>query len=557
MDTKTIFENLKGNWKAWLTVAMINIPLSISLAVASGATPLQWIITWIWAWVIASIFASSHYNVFWVAWALSSILLGFVLANWENGIFLLPLIAIFAWIFMLIVYFLKITKYITLIPSTALHGFLISVWITIALWQVSGALWLNDPSLWIPQHKEVLMNLIEVGRNIFHTNIVSFIVFSLGLWFLVVGKKYFPRFPSVIVLTIVWIWVWLLVHNGFLPEMLLLVDKYPQLQFELFQFPFANISISSVWEFIDIAKWLLSVSLVVAIIAIIETIISAKIAEKITKVKFSKDREVLGLWLSNIWVWILWGLPNTAVFIRTALNINSWATHRTSGFLIAIFTLVISALLFNGAFKFLPFPIISAILMNIALWLIDINLLKKLYSLEKTAFFITITTTIFAVVFEATYGILIWTAITLIIYIRKITNSNANISIFRKNGEVEKISLTKYLQKQEDWDVILAKFSWGLNYLNIEWNIAAIEKLNANQKVIISLGHIWNIDVDGIEAIDEMIDTLHANQIDVYISWSKDFDFISKLHSFKKLEKAGKIFASSTEALDQVVVSKK
>jgi MFS superfamily sulfate permease-like transporter len=38
----------------------------------------------------------------------------------------------------------------------------------------------------------------------------------------------------------------------------------------------------------------------VSIIAIIETIISAKIAEKITKVKFSKDREVLGLALSNI-----------------------------------------------------------------------------------------------------------------------------------------------------------------------------------------------------------------------------------------------------------------
>jgi MFS superfamily sulfate permease-like transporter len=195
--------------------------------------------------------------------------------------------------------------------------------------------------------------------------------------------------------------------------------------------------------------------------------------------------------------------------------------------------------------------------MNIALWLIDINLLKKLYTLEKTAFFITITTTIFAVVFEATYWILIWTAITLIIYIRKITNSNANISIFRKNGEVEKISLSKYLQKQQDWDVILTKFSWWLNYLNIEWNIAAIEKLNANQKVIISLWHIWNIDVDWIEAIDEMIDTLEANRIDVYISWSKDFDFISKLHSFQRLEKAGKIFSSSTEALDAVATNKK
>ncbi|MGE4443648.1 MAG: SulP family inorganic anion transporter [Candidatus Altimarinota bacterium] len=557
MDTKTIFENLKGNWKAGLTVAMINIPLSISLAVASGATPLQGIITGIWAGVIASIFASSHYNVFGVAGALSSILLGFVLANGENGVFLLPLIAIFAGIFMLIIYFLKITKYITLIPSTALHGFLISVGITIALGQVSGALGLNDPVLGIPQHKEVLMNLIEVGKNIFHTNIVSVIVFSLGLGFLIVGKKYFPKFPSVIVLTVIGIGIGLLVHNGFLPKMLLLVDKYPEIKFELFQFPFANISISSIGEFIDIAKGLLSVSLVVAIIAIIETIISAKIAEKITKVKFSKDREVLGLGLSNIGVGLLGGLPNTAVFIRTALNINSGATHRTSGFLIAIFTLLISALLFNGAFKFLPFPIISAILMNIALGLIDINLLKKLYTLEKTAFFITITTTIFAVVFEATYGILIGTAITLIIYIRKITNSNANISIFRKNGEVEKISLSKYLQKQQDGDVILTKFSGGLNYLNIEGNIAAIEKLNANQKVIISLGHIGNIDVDGIEAIDEMIDTLEANRIDVYISGSKDFDFISKLHSFQRLEKAGKIFSSSTEALDAVATNKK
>lgn len=124
--------------------------------------------------------------------------------------------------------------------------------------------------------------------------------------------------------------------------------------------------------------------------------------------------------------------------------------------------------------------------------------------------------------------------------------------MFRKNWDVEKISLTKYLEKQESWDLILTKFSGWLNYLNIEWNISAIEKLNKNQKVIISLGHIWNIDVDGIEAIDEMIDTLEANKIDVYIAWSKDFDFMSKLHTFEKLQKSWKIFNSSTEALDKL-----
>lgn len=64
MNTAKILSNLKSNWKAGLTVAMINIPLSISLAVASGATPLQGIITAVWSGIIAAFFASSHYNVF-------------------------------------------------------------------------------------------------------------------------------------------------------------------------------------------------------------------------------------------------------------------------------------------------------------------------------------------------------------------------------------------------------------------------------------------------------------------------------------------------------------
>lgn len=551
-----IIDKIKTNWKPGLTVAMINIPLSISLAVASGATPLQGIITWIWAWIIASIFASSHYNVFWVAGALSSILMGFVLLHPENWVFLLPLIAIFSWFFILLVYIFKFTKYITLIPSTALHWFLISVWITIALSQLPWALGLNDPSLRIEQHKEVFMNLVEVYKNFIHINWAAFITFALGLGFLMTLKKYAPKFPAVIVLTIIWVWVWFLVSKGFLPDMLLLVDKYPSLAFGLWDFSyFSNIKIDSFAHFYDIVKSLFAISLVVAIIAIIETIISAKIAEKITKVKFDKDKEVFGLAMSNIGTWIVWGLPNTAVFIRTALNINAGRTHKISSFLIALFTLIIAALLFNGAFKYLAFPIISSILINIAIGLIDINLLKKLYHLEKQALFITLVTTFFSVFWEPTYGILIWTVITLLIYVRKITKSDANISIFRKWENVKKMTLLSYLENQNKDDVLLIKFHWGLNYLNIELNSNAIEKLNHNQKVIISLAHISNIDIDGMETIDEMIDSLENNWIEVYISWVEDVqkDYIFKLHSFAKLKEKWRIFNSSTSVLDKLM----
>ena len=311
-------QKIKDNYKAWINVALINIPLSISLAVASWATPSQWIITAIWSWIFAFFFASSNYNVFWVAWALASILMTFVLSttNWAQ---LLPFIAIFAWLFMLVIYFFKITKYITLIPSTVLHWFLISVWITIALGQISGALWLNNPVLQIPQHKEIIYNMWEIIKNIWKTDIISFLVFLWWLCFLLLNKLFFKKIPWVIILTIIWIIIWIFSSKWVFPDLVLLIDKYPSIKFSLAQNSFSSIYLLKDFNvLINIIK----VSIMVWLIAIIETIISAKIAWNITKTKFKKNKEVLWLALANIWSWIFWGLPNTAVFIRTALNIN-------------------------------------------------------------------------------------------------------------------------------------------------------------------------------------------------------------------------------------------
>lgn len=553
MDTQKVIWLLKNNWKSGLTVAIINIPLSISLAVASWATPIQWIITWIWAWIIASIFASSHYNIFWVAGALTSILLTFVLANGENGVALLPLLAICSGLIMYVIYLLKITKYITLIPSTVLHWFLISVWITIALWQISGALWLNNPVLNIPQHKEIYMNLFEVFNHITSTDIASFLLFAFWLVFLLIFKKYKPAFPAVIALTIFWVIFGMLTKTG-LPTILQLSDKYTDLTFTLFQNPF-NFKIANIKEFVSLANILFTTSLVIAIIAILETIISAKIAEKITKVKFNKDREVLWLALSNMWSGIMWWLPATAVFIRTALNIKSWATHKTSAFLVAIITLVISALLFNWYFKYLPFPIISAILMNIALWLIDINLLKKLYSIEKIAFYTTILTTALAILIEPIYGILAWISVTLLIFLRRVTKSDVNVSIFRKWEFTIKDKLTNYLLDQKVWDILLMKFSGGLNYLNIENIFSSIEQLNQKQTIIISFSHMWDLDIDWLEMLNEMIEHLHNNEVTIYLSWIEweNKDLISKIEIYPEMEKNGMIKDSTSAILQELL----
>lgn len=547
-----IIENLKNNWKSWLTVALINIPLSISIAVASGATPLQWLLTGIWWGLFAAIFASSRYNIFGVAWALTSILLAFALTN---GPELLPLLAIVSWVMIIIISLLKITKYITLLPSTVLHGFLISVWVTIALWQLSAALWLNNPALHIHQHKEIYMNLVEIVKNIWSTNIVALVVSLLWFSFLFITKRKYPSFPWVIVLTVVWVILWYLVSKGYLPNMLLLTDKYANLQFKLFEFPFLKIRFDSIRQWIEIIKPLLVTSLVIAIIAILETTISAKIAEKMTKQKFNKDKEVLWLWMSNLFSGLLWWLPSTAVFIRTALNIKSGATSKYSAWITAIFTLLISALFLTWCLKYLPFPIIAAILINIAVWLIDINLLKKLYKLEKRSFYITLLVTFVSVFYEPTYWIILWTAISLLIFLKWVTNWNAKVSIFRNKNFFDKMWIHKYVKIQENNDILLLKFVWWLNYLNLEHNLQYVEQLNSSQSIIISFSHMWNLDIDWFEALEEIVHHLKSKWIIVYFSWiwDKIKPIVSKLDIYAQMEKDWKIISSTSLALSQLL----
>lgn len=129
----SIISRIRGNYKSGIAVALVNIPLSLALAVASlgnhPAAPLMGILTAIWAGLVASLFASSKHNIFGPAGALSGILLAFSI---QYGAQYVPIVALVSGLLIFIVYTFKLSKYITLIPSSALHGFLLGVGITIA-----------------------------------------------------------------------------------------------------------------------------------------------------------------------------------------------------------------------------------------------------------------------------------------------------------------------------------------------------------------------------------------------------------------------------------------
>ena len=144
MQSNNFFNNfltqLKQNRQSGVSVGIVSVCLSIPLAIASGATPLQGLLAAVWAGLFASIFSASNYNILGPAGALTGLMIVFVASI---GAVYIPILTVISGLFILAFYLLRISKYITLIPSTALHGFVLGTALLLAGTQLNNALGLT------------------------------------------------------------------------------------------------------------------------------------------------------------------------------------------------------------------------------------------------------------------------------------------------------------------------------------------------------------------------------------------------------------------------------
>lgn len=539
-------ENIKSNRKSWLVVAIVSIPLSLSLAIASWWTPLQWIISAIRAMILAAIFSSSKHNIFWPAWALSWILLWFSLLH---GSIYLPYIAIIAWIFMLIFYRTKIIRYLTLIPAAWLEWFLFAVWLTILLSQVPNALWII-----MPIHDKIYLNVQEIFLHISETQILPLCTTILWILAILFLKKITPKLPWTMIVAIIGIWVWFLVQRWWIPHMNLLIDNYPKLNFSLWQFWY----IKWFWPLFQDHQVLFDViktSLIVSIITVLETIISGKAAERITKEAFSKDKEIFWNSLANIWSGLMWWLPVTAVFVRTSLNIKSWAQSKWSQLIAGLSVLLICLIVFNNMFTLLPMSIIAAILISIAISIINFSALKNFYTFKKTSFFVVLVTIVVSIFVDTVVGILVWTVVALLIFIKKTTKEQINVVIFNNRKFVLKTTLASYISQQKSHDTVIVKFAGQINYLNSENYYQQLIQISSCRNIVFSFSQASDIDFDWLEWLENSIDYFLARNTNVYLTGignERMKILADRLPVVEKLISENKIYVSTSELLSTI-----
>lgn len=532
--------NLKNNWKSGITVSLVSIPLSISLAVATGATPLMGIITAIWAGLLASIFGGSNFNVVGPTGALSGILAVFALSR---GVDALPGLAIIAGFIIIIFFVFHLEKYIILIPSSVIHGFTLGVAFIIGLNQLNFALGLKG----LPAHEHFIQNVFESLNNLGRFDIWTVALFAIAACLLFVFLKLAPKIPGPIIIAPLGILAGYLSEHGIIgAQFQTLHTKFGEIGSQIIQFPSLSFS------FLDSGA--LKAAFAIAIVAILETLMSAKIADKMTKTKSNSRKEMFGLGLANIASGIFGGIPATAALARTSLNVKSGATRKTSATISSIMIAIIS-LMFLSYFKYLPLAVVASILVYVAFRMVEMEHFKHIYLYDKKSFVLALAVAGITVGQDPIAGIVAGSVIALFIFVNHLSKGQSEIIINKDKKMVARIQTLKFNEiEKHGGDVVVYRLAGQMNYINSQSHLDNLSKINGASTLVLNFRNLFHVDMDGLDAIGEIIETMKSKNKKVIITSAGPFILpdISKTPWFNNLKKENLVFNSTTEALESL-----
>ena len=272
------------------------------------------------------IFGGSNFNIVGPTGALSGLIAAYVALHGGAG---LPMLAILTGVFILTAYALHLERFLIFIPSSVINGFTLGVAFIIALGQFNSAFGLSG----LPKHESFFANLMESFKHVPEASLSTLAVFGTFLTLLFIVRYLVPRYPSALILSPFGIALGFATTTSIIPipNLATLGSVFGDITFYLVQMP----------------QFVFSIELViaagaVALIAILETMLSAKIADGMTHTKHNERKEMLGLGLANIASGFAGGIPATAALARTSLNIKSGASDKISATLSAIFLALIS-----------------------------------------------------------------------------------------------------------------------------------------------------------------------------------------------------------------------
>lgn len=390
---------------AGVIVGIVALPLAMAFAIASGVKPEQGIFTAIIAGFIISAFGGSRVQIGGPTGAFVVIVAG-VIADY--GFQALLICTIMAGVMLIMMSLMKMGAVIKYIPRPVTVGFTNGIAVVIFLTQIKDFFGLEMgavPADFFGKIRAIFAALPSVD---FQTTLVAGVsLAAIILW----PVKWRKRFPGSVVALIFGTLFALLFGLdvstigstfGGIP------DSLPAFSMPSFE-----------WGTL---RGLIVPALTIAILAAIESLLSAVVADGMIEDRHDSNQELMAQGIANVVAPFFGGIPATGAIARTATNVKNGAKTPVAGIIHAA-TLLVILLVFAPYAKYIPMSCLAAILFVVCYNMGDWREFLVLPKMTKSDAFVFLTTFALTVVFDLTIAVEVGMLLAAMFFIRRIAHS--------------------------------------------------------------------------------------------------------------------------------------
>ncbi|WP_298193348.1 SulP family inorganic anion transporter [uncultured Streptococcus sp.] len=498
-----LFSTLKGYTRAQfakdlvagIIVAIIALPLSIALAIASGVNPEQGLYTGVIAGFFISFLGGSRVQIGGPTAAFVVIIYGIVSQYGMSG---LATATFLAGLMMIVMGLLKFGNLISFIPKTITVGFTLGIAIGILVGQLKDFLGLSMGA--VPA--EFTDKLVAYAQHLNTIHLPTLLIGLLALSIQIFWPRVSQKIPSSLVAIFVTTAIVQLAHLS-VPT---IGDLYT-IKAGLPTFSMPNISLSLV-------RQLLSPAFTIAILASIESLLSCVVSDGMIGSRHRSNAELVGQGVGNMMSALFGGIPVTGAIARTAANVKNGGRTPIAGMTHALVLLLILLFLMPYA-SLIPMSCLAAILIMVAYnmsgWRTFVYMLR---TAPKSDIVVLVTTLLLTVFFDLVVAIEFGMVLAAFLFLKRMSD----IAEVRQwvdeadNENTDALDLKVVPKNTVVYEVFGSLFFGTTNdFLDISYE----EGKNA---LILRMRNVPAMDISGLDTLEEIRETCQQRGMTLILS---------------------------------------
>lgn len=481
---------------AGIIVAIIALPLSIALALASGVRPEQGLYTAIVAGFIVAFLGGSRVQIAGPTAAFATIVAGIVASEGMDG---LIISTILAGIIMVIMGFCRFGALIKYIPGTITTGFTFGIAVTIVVGQIKDFLGLTFKESPV----ETVDKVAEIFRRIDTFNYQALIIGAISLAVMILWPKKLEKIPASLIAVIL------------CSAIVKLSDMNVNTIGDLYTISSAPPKFTVPEVSFERIRNLIPNAFTIAVLAAVESLLSCVVADGMIGSKHRSNMELIAQGAANIGSALFGGIPATGAIARTAANVKNGGRTPVAGMVHSVVVLVILLLLMPYA-SLIPMPTIAAILFIVAYnmcgWRNIRNTVKTAPKSDIAVLFITL---VFTVVFDLVVAIGVGLVLASMLFMKRmadVTEAHAWVDVDDEDTDPDHILLKKIPQNTKVYEINGPMFFAANDKFRYILDDKKIDVL------VIRMRNVPAIDATGVESLMRIVKRCNRHNVKVVFS---------------------------------------